>query len=86
MDARATLNRSQSSTRILGMFVASVLGALILGGAGGYLLRDVSAPSPGTITNDQTHPVVVEQAPYQAPSPSPLPQPIYDPKGNSVPY
>src|SRR5690348_3612401 len=42
MDARATVSGSLSSTRILGFFVSALLVAVLIGGAGGYLVRAVT--------------------------------------------
>jgi hypothetical protein len=48
MEARANLSRNQSSIRVFVMFVAASLIALILGGAGGYLLRGTAVSAPAT--------------------------------------
>ena len=85
MDARATLNRSRSSTRFPITIVAALLAALIIGWIGGYLGRGlaVSTPSPNTVT--MPHPFVTEPVPYSTPSPSPISEPTRDPNGFAVP-
>ena len=83
MEARATFQRAQVPTAPIRVFMAAVLAAFVLGGAGGYVVRGLS----GTNTNVTvtTTPFVVEQAPYQSPRPSPIPEPTRDPKGFAVP-
>jgi len=84
MEARATLGRSQSSTRSFVLLIAALLAALLLGGAGGYTFRGLSIAAPSTTTT--THrPFVVETAPYSSPAPSPIPEPTRDPNGFAVP-
>ena len=83
MDARATFSGSQSSTRFVSLLIAAVVAALILGGAGGYVVRGLNmATSTPTTT---THPFVIEQAPYSSPVVSPSPEPTRDPNGFAVP-
>lgn len=85
MEARATFDGTQVAAGVLRMFVLAVVVALVVGGAGGYIIRALTF-SPSTTTVTETHrPFVIEPAPYSNPSPSPSQQPIYDPQGNPIP-
>lgn len=83
MEARATF-RGQSSTRALLILIAAITLSLIVGGAGGYVVRGTSYPVRST-TIDVHRPFVVEQAPYASPAMSPAPEPTRDPRGFEVP-
>jgi hypothetical protein len=84
MEARATFGGNQVATGVLRMFIAAVLVALLIGGAGGYIVRalTVSVSTPAT-TNVTHRPFVVEQPPYSSPSPSTAAEPTRDPNGNA---
>lgn len=85
MEARATFGGTQVTAGLLRLFVAALFAALVIGGAGGYVIRGVTTSSaPGTPT-DVHRPFVIEQPPYSQPTSSPRPQPIYAPDGNPVP-
>lgn len=64
--------------------VALVAAALLLGGAGGYLVRGWS-PAAATPTTHTTHPFVTAPVPYSSPVLSPAPQPALDPNGFPIP-
>jgi hypothetical protein len=85
MEARATFGGNQVATGVLRMLVAAVLVALLVGGAGGYIVRalttSVSTPTSSNVTN---RPFVVEQAPYSSPSPSTAPEPMRDRNGRAI--
>jgi hypothetical protein len=86
MDARATVSGSLSSTRILGFFVSALLVALLIGGAGGYLVRAVTYTVTTTMSPASVpRPFVVEQPPYSAAPASPAAEPILNPAGFVVP-
>jgi hypothetical protein len=84
MEARATFGGNQVAAGVLRMLVAAVLVALLVGGAGGYIVRaltvSVETPTSGNVTH---RPFVVEQAPYSSPSPSTAPEPMRDPNGGA---
>lgn len=82
MEARATFGGNQVAAGVLRMFIAAVLVALLVGGAGGYIVRalTVSVSTP-TSSNVAHRPFVVEQAPYSSPSPSTAPEPMRNPAG-----
>jgi hypothetical protein len=85
MEARATFGGNQFATGVLRMFIAAVLVALLVGAAGGYLVRaltfSVSTPTTANVTH---RPFVVEQAPYSSPSPSTPREPMRDPNGGAI--
>lgn len=85
MDARATLSGRPSSTRILGFFVTALLVALLVGGAGGYLVRAVTDSVTTTAPTFAPQPFVIERAPYSSPAPSTAPSPTRDPNGFAIP-
>ena len=84
MQARATFGGNQVASGVLRMFIAAVLVALLVGGAGGYIVRaltfSVSTPSTANVTH---RPFVVEQAPYSNPTPSTAAEPTRDPNGGA---
>lgn len=84
METRATFGGNEVATGVLRMLIAAVLVALLVGGAGGYIVRaltvSVSPPTSGSVTH---RPFVVEQAPYSSPSPSTAPEPMRDPNGRA---
>ena len=83
MEARAAFSGAGLSTSVVLMFIVALVTAFLLGGAGGYVIRGLSAPA--TTTTTTTHPYVIEPVPYSSPSPSPAQQPTLDPKGYTVP-
>ncbi len=83
MEAKATFSGAGISTGVVLIFIVAVLAALLLGGAGGYVIRGLS--SPVTTINTTTHPYVTEPVPYSSPAQSPAQQPTLDPKGYTVP-
>jgi hypothetical protein len=72
MEARATLGGNQIATGVLRLFIAAVLVALLIGGAGGYIVRALTFSASTIAANDAHRPFVVEQPPYSAPSASPV--------------
>jgi hypothetical protein len=82
MEARATFGGNQAATGVLRLFIVAVLVALLVGGAGGYIVRaltvSVSTPTTARVTH---RPFVVEQPPYTSASPSTAPEPTRDPNG-----
>jgi hypothetical protein len=95
MEARNTLGRSRISTSVIVTFAVALLAALLLGGAGGYLVRTAISPASsktGTpVDVRQTYsgpqqPVVPDWV-YRRPSAQPtLPQETTDPNGNVIRY
>jgi hypothetical protein len=84
MEARATFGGNQVATGVLRMFIAAVLVALLVGGAGGYIVRALTVSVSTRTTANLTHrPFVVEQAPYSSASPSTAPEPMRDPNGGA---
>jgi hypothetical protein len=85
MEARATFGGNQVATGVVRMFIAAVLVALVVGGAGGYIVRaltfSVSTPTTANVTH---RPFVVEQAPYSSPSPSSPAEPMREPNGGAI--
>jgi hypothetical protein len=86
MEARANFYGAQVPAALIRLFVAALLAAFVLGGAGGYVFRALTVSlSSGANSTVTTTPFVVEQAPYSTPSPvqvSPLPT---DPSGGTIP-
>ena len=86
MDARATLRTGRLPTSTLILFAIALVTALLLGGAGGYIVRALtSAALAAPSTHAITTPFVVQSPPYSAPKVSPAATPIRDPKGNVIP-
>lgn len=89
IEARTTLRGRRISTGVIGTFLVAVLAALLVGGAGGYLLATASR------TSTPVHETVVQQKiepqqrflpsgiPTERPQPT-LPQQTLDPNGNVV--
>ena len=85
MQARATFGGNHVATGLLRLFIVAVLVALIVGGAGGYIVRALTVSvSTRTTANVTQRPFVVEQAPYSSPSPSTPPEPMRDPNGGAI--
>jgi hypothetical protein len=85
MEARATFGGNQVAAAVLRMLVAAVLVALLVGGAGGYIVRALTTSGSTPTSSNVTHrPFVVEQAPYSSPSPSTVPEPMRDPNGRAI--
>lgn len=89
MEARTTLHGSRISTAVVVTFVAALLAAFLLGGAGGYLIRALSAPVSSRITTPLTVPqpktaqpkaVIPDWAFLRQPQPT-MPQQTLDPSG-----
>jgi len=89
MEARTTLRGSRISTAVVMTFVAALLAAFLLGGAGGYLVRAVSSPASSAVPTPFSEPLP-ETAPQKAvlpdwafgqrPQPT-MPQQTLDPNG-----
>jgi hypothetical protein len=62
-----------------------LVAALLLGGAGGYIIRGLAVPTSSMETRPLQRPFVTEQAPYSSPTPSPPAEPTRDPNGFLVP-
>jgi hypothetical protein len=88
MQASASLRWSQIPTGVIRAFLIAVVAAFLLGGTGGYIMRGSSVPAATTTgTQTNTHPFVVEQAPYSSPAYSPAAQPTTPaPSGSFKPY
>jgi hypothetical protein len=85
MEARASLGGNQVATSVLRMFIVAVLVALLVGGAGGYVVRALTVSGSTSTTANVTHrPFVVEQAPYGSPAPSAPAEPMRDPNGGAI--
>ena len=84
MEARASFD-SRSSTRALIVFMVAIVAALLVGGAGGYIVRGLTYSVSSSTTTDIHRPFVVEPVPYSSPAASPAAQPIRDPRGFEVP-
>lgn len=84
MEARASFD-SRSSTRALIVFMVAIVAALLVGGAGGYVVRGLTYSVSSSTTTDTHRPFVVEPVPYSSPAASPAVQPIRDPRGFEVP-
>lgn len=85
MQARATFDGNQVAAGVLRMFIAAVLVALLVGGAGGYIVRALTVSVSTPATANVTHrPFVVERPPYNSPSPSTPPEPMRDPRGGAI--
>jgi len=64
MEARASFRHARIPSGVVLLFVAALLAALVLGGAGGYLVRALTAPSNVTTTTvDTTVPRYTEGIP-----------------------
>jgi hypothetical protein len=83
MEARAEFI-NWSSTRALVVLMVAVVAALLVGGAGGYMVRALTYSASTSVT-DTTRPFVVEPAPYSSPARTPAALPTRDPKGFEVP-
>ena len=84
MEARASFD-SRSSTHALIVFMVAIVAALLVGGAGGYVVRGLTYSVSSSTTTDTHRPFVVEPVPYSSPAASPAVQPIRDPRGFEVP-
>jgi hypothetical protein len=70
MEARATFRQARIPTGVVLLFIAALLAALLLGGAGGYLVRVLTAPATVTTTTvDTAVPRHTEGIPYSTPLP-----------------
>jgi len=87
MQARASFRGAPPPTAVVRLFIAGLLAAFLLGGAGGYLVRGLGFTVSTTTTNstDAHHPLVIESPPYSTPALSPAPQPATDPSGHFIP-
>ncbi|OLC65492.1 MAG: hypothetical protein AUG06_12145 [Actinobacteria bacterium 13_1_20CM_2_65_11] len=65
MEAGATLRGARISGSFVVTFIVALLAAFLLGGAGGYLVRVVTIPTPTA-----TSPAVTESAPQQTLTPN----------------
>jgi hypothetical protein len=90
-----TLGRSRISTSVVVTFAVALLAALLLGGAGGYLVRAAISPALSkTVTPvevQQTYsrpqqPVVPDWVYRRPPAQPTLPQQTTDPNGNVIHY
>src|SRR2546427_12505438 len=66
MEAGATLRGARISGSFVVTFIVALLAAFLLGGAGGYLVRGVTIPTPTA-----TSPAVPESALQPTPTPHP---------------
>ena len=71
MQARATLGGNQLATGVLRMFIAAVLIALVVGGAGGYVVRALTYSASINVVPESHRPFVIEQPPFTTPSAAP---------------
>jgi len=86
MEARASFRQARIPTGVVLLFVAALLAALVLGGAGGYLVRALTAPANVTTTTvDTTVPRYTEGIPYSTPLPVQVSPRPTDPNGNVIP-
>jgi len=87
MQARGSFRGAPPSTAVVWLFVAGLLAAFLLGGAGGYLVRGLDSTVSTTTTNstDAHHSFVIESPPYSTPALSPAPDPTTDPSGHLIP-
>jgi cell division protein FtsN len=89
IEARTPLRGGRVSTSVIGSFLAAVLAALLVGGAGGYLVATASrtsAPPHETVMRQQAEPQQTFQPrgiPTEKPQPT-LPQQTLDPNGNVI--
>jgi len=86
MEARATFRAARPAGAIA-TFIVALLAALLVGGAGGYLIRGLSIPAASTPASQST--VRVVASPHyggQLPSPTPSSSPyqITDPSGRVI--
>ena len=84
MEARASFGGTQVAAGVLRVFVLALVVALLVGGAGGYIVRALTFSASTTVVTDTHHPFVVERAPYSSPPSTPTSEPIYDPNGNPI--
>jgi hypothetical protein len=85
MEARATFRGARPAGAIA-TFIVALLAALLVGGAGGYLIRGLSVPAAAAPASQSTV-RVVESPPYgELPSsaPSPSPYRTTDPSGRVI--
>ena len=86
MEARATLGGAQIATGALRLLMVALIGAFLIGGAGGYIVRALTYTVTSTSTPaNATHPFVTEPVPYTTAPQSPAAEPTRDPKGFVVP-
>lgn len=64
MEARATLRGTELAGGVLRTLIVAILIALLVGGAGGYIVRGLTSAAAVSPT-DVHRPFVVEQPPYQ---------------------
>jgi predicted anti-sigma-YlaC factor YlaD len=83
MEARATFD-SRASTRAFMVVLVAVVAALLVGGAGGYIVRALTYSVARTVTTDAHRPFVVESVPYSSPEASPAVAPLRDPNGYEI--
>ena len=76
MQARASFRGAPPPTAFVRLFIAGLLAAFLLGGAGGYLVRGLGFTVSTTTTNstDAHHPLVIESG--AAPSVPPVVSPL----------
>ena len=65
MEARATFGGTEIAGGVLRTFIVAVLVALVIGGAGGYIVRALTSSVASGATTEIHRPFVVEQPPYQ---------------------
>jgi len=85
MEARASFRQARIPTGVVLLFTAALLAALLLGGAGGYLVRAWTAPASVTTTVDNIVPRHTDGIPYSTPVPVQISPRPTDPNGNVIP-
>jgi hypothetical protein len=89
IEARTPLRGGRISTGVIGTFLVAVVAALLVGGAGGYVVATASrtgVPPRETVVQQQTErqPTFLPTGiPTEKPQPT-LPQQTLDPNGNVV--
>jgi hypothetical protein len=83
MNASASLRWTQIPAGAFRSFLIALVAAFVLGGAGGYIVRGMSA---STATENQTtnQPFVTEPIPYSSATPTPAPQRTPGPDGFTI--
>lgn len=70
MEARATFRQARTPSGVVLMFIAGLLAAFLLGSAGGYVLRALTAPASVTTTTiENVVPRQTQGIPYSTPYP-----------------
>jgi hypothetical protein len=86
MEARAALRGNRIETTVMVKFIVSALAVFLLGGAGGYLVRGLSAPASSTVNPAQQTVQTQQPIPYSTPIAVATPQQTLDPAGNVITF